>query len=246
MLIVGQIIKNFSTFDGSVRFIIVFSETLSWARWIQYNIRTITTCFLDIGFCIIQPYKPKSTEVCLPFMFPDKYRVQFLYANTSESYSTCSSLSEMSRVHGFNSQRLRSYLQKLKLIWTTQHDYTRTYSVRGTPHSSRHVTVCLNEQFPDRWIGRDCPQNSPLRSPNLTLQDFHVRGYMKKRLYKRKVNRGEELWLINESSMLQDAWLTVMFYANFKSSWFQISVTPNRWESNLCSYEISDWALSKE
>jgi hypothetical protein len=55
------------------------------------------------------------------------------------------------------------------MIWATQDAITDVLPAwRGTPHFSRHVTECLNEQFTDRWIGRGGAQNWSLPSPDLT------------------------------------------------------------------------------
>jgi hypothetical protein len=62
------------------------------------------------------------------------------------------------------------------------------------PQFSRYVMEHLNEQFPDRWIGCNVPRNWPLRSPDLTLVDSLVWGYMKNMVYELEVNRrGEPL-----------------------------------------------------
>jgi hypothetical protein len=55
-----------------------------------------------------------------------------------------------------------------------KHDYRWTIQMTstGTPHFGRRVTEFLNEQFPDRWIGRGGPQNWSLLSPDLTSLDF--------------------------------------------------------------------------
>jgi hypothetical protein len=55
----------------------------------------------------------------------------------------------------------------------TRQDTDVISAQRGTSHFSRHMTEYLNEQFPDRWIGRGGPQYWPLRSPDLTPLDFH-------------------------------------------------------------------------
>jgi hypothetical protein len=53
--------------------------------------------------------------------------------------------------------------------WSERHTTTDVLPAwRGIPHFSRHVTEYLNQQFPNRWIGRGCPQNWPPRSPDLT------------------------------------------------------------------------------
>lgn len=67
-----------------------------------------------------------------------------------------------------------------------QHDGT-------PPHFSRAVSTYLNQQFPDKWIGRGGPQSWPPRSPDLTPLDFCVWGWMKDNVYKVNVNTREAL-----------------------------------------------------
>lgn len=54
----------------------------------------------------------------------------------------------------------------------------------GAPaHFCRRVREFLNVQFPNRWIGRNGPQNWPPRSPDLTSPDFFLWGYVKGIVY---------------------------------------------------------------
>lgn len=52
------------------------------------------------------------------------------------------------------------------------------------PHFSRMVREFLNEQFPDKWIGRGRPIPWPSRSPALTSPDFFLWGYIKNVVFK--------------------------------------------------------------
>ena len=45
------------------------------------------------------------------------------------------------------------------------------------------VRPLLNENFPNRWIGRDEPHAWPPRSPDLTPLDFLLWGYVRDRVY---------------------------------------------------------------
>ena len=47
------------------------------------------------------------------------------------------------------------------------------------PHWGLEVGQFLNETFPDRWIGHDGLIPWPLCSPNITLLDFFLWGYVK-------------------------------------------------------------------
>ena len=60
------------------------------------------------------------------------------------------------------------------------------------PHYSWLVTEHLNLTFPGRWIGRGGPINWPARSPDLTLLDYGIWGWMNI-VYERKVNTRDEL-----------------------------------------------------
>lgn len=41
----------------------------------------------------------------------------------------------------------------------------------------------LNRQFPERWIGRYGPIPWPPRSPDLTIMDFYLWGYLTQKVY---------------------------------------------------------------
>ncbi|KAK4310553.1 hypothetical protein Pmani_017877 [Petrolisthes manimaculis] len=61
------------------------------------------------------------------------------------------------------------------------------------PHCTKHVTEYLNQEFPQRWIGRDGPRLWPARSQDLTPLEFHLWGHIKSLLYDKKINSREEL-----------------------------------------------------
>ncbi|XP_063240478.1 uncharacterized protein LOC134541176 [Bacillus rossius redtenbacheri] len=61
------------------------------------------------------------------------------------------------------------------------------------PHWGMAVRAYLNEQFPDRWIGRDGPIPWPSRSPDITPLDFFLWGYVKDRVYHTNVPNIDEL-----------------------------------------------------
>lgn len=70
------------------------------------------------------------------------------------------------------------------------------------PHFSNAVSTYLNEQFPNKWIGRGGPINWPPRSPDHTPLDFCIWGWMKEKVYEVKVNSREALLArINEAFM---------------------------------------------
>lgn len=52
------------------------------------------------------------------------------------------------------------------------------------PHNGRAVTQCLNETFPNQWIGNQGVVRWPARSPDLSPLDYFLWGYLKNRLFK--------------------------------------------------------------
>lgn len=64
----------------------------------------------------------------------------------------------------------------------------------GCPaHWALRVRHFLNEQYPNRWIGRDGPVGWPARSPDMTPLDYFLWGEMKQRVYHTIVNTEAEL-----------------------------------------------------
>lgn len=55
----------------------------------------------------------------------------------------------------------------------------------GAPaHFSRDVRAYLDGIFPNQWIGRNGPTRWPARSPDLTIPDFFLWGYVKEIVFK--------------------------------------------------------------
>lgn len=65
----------------------------------------------------------------------------------------------------------------------------------GAPaHNSRVARRVLNEMFPNSWIGTHSPLAQwPARSPDLTVCDFFLWGFIKEKVYKTPVHTREEL-----------------------------------------------------
>lgn len=58
----------------------------------------------------------------------------------------------------------------------------------GAPaHYGREVKNWLDEEYGDRWIGRNGPVHWPARSPDLTVMDFFVWGRMKELVYSTEI-----------------------------------------------------------
>lgn len=64
----------------------------------------------------------------------------------------------------------------------------------GAPaHYSGQVRQWLNENYPERWIGRGGPVPWPPRSPDLTMLDFFLWGHIKNIVYRTAPDTVEEL-----------------------------------------------------
>lgn len=63
------------------------------------------------------------------------------------------------------------------------------YQHDGAPaHCGQAIKDWLNNNFPNRWIGRNGPVHWPARSPDLTILDFFVWGRMKALIYLTEVS----------------------------------------------------------
>ena len=60
-------------------------------------------------------------------------------------------------------------------------------------HAERNVKNYLNEQFPDRWIGKGSNIHWAPRSPDLTPLDFFVWGYIRSKIYRSRISNIDEL-----------------------------------------------------
>lgn len=68
------------------------------------------------------------------------------------------------------------------------------YQHDGAPaHYGREVKMWLDEEYADRWIGRNGPVHWPARSPDLTVLDFFVWGRMKELVYSTEITTLNEL-----------------------------------------------------
>lgn len=71
------------------------------------------------------------------------------------------------------------------------------------PHYSLRVRQFLNNQFPNRWIGRAGPVNWPPRSPDLTCLDFFLWGSIKNMVYKIPPTTREDMKLRIQNAFQQ-------------------------------------------
>ncbi|CAH1988414.1 unnamed protein product [Acanthoscelides obtectus] len=68
------------------------------------------------------------------------------------------------------------------------------FQLDGCPaHYSRIVRNWLNENYPERWIGRGGPVAWPPRSPDLNPSDFFVCGFLKEKVYQTPVTTRDVL-----------------------------------------------------
>ena len=73
-------------------------------------------------------------------------------------------------------------------------DYEITFQQDGAPpHYHGAVREYMNEQYPNRWIGRRGAIEWPPRSPDLTPLDFFLWGYLKSKVYETQPNNIEIL-----------------------------------------------------
>lgn len=64
----------------------------------------------------------------------------------------------------------------------------------GAPcHNSANVRNYLNRQFQNQWIGNSGPINWPARSPDLSILDFFLWGFLKNKIYQRPRQNYNEL-----------------------------------------------------
>lgn len=94
------------------------------------------------------------------------------------------------RYLNFLQNELQDYLDDLPLnlrrqIWF-QHD-------GAPPHNARQVTNFLNQEFLNNWVGNTGPHLWPPRSPDLTVLDFFVWGFIKNIVYSTASQNLDEL-----------------------------------------------------
>ena len=61
------------------------------------------------------------------------------------------------------------------------------------PHWGLRVRKALDDEFPNRWIGRDGPTPWPARSPDITPLDFFLWGYVKTKVFKSEIKDIDDL-----------------------------------------------------
>lgn len=71
------------------------------------------------------------------------------------------------------------------------------------PHFANIVTNFLNEEYPDRWIGRGGPIRWPARSPDLNPLDYFLWGYIKNYVYRQTMaDEAATLQLIQDTARI--------------------------------------------
>lgn len=76
-------------------------------------------------------------------------------------------------------------VQRRQQIW---------WQMDGCPsHNGRNISDWLNQEFPERWIGRFGNVAWPARSPDLTPMDFYIWGTLKASVYSAPVQSRDEL-----------------------------------------------------
>lgn len=79
-----------------------------------------------------------------------------------------------------------AYLHVLETVVWPHARYKRlTFQHDGAPaHYAASVRTWLDRKFPQRWIGRRGPMEWPPRSPDLTVCDYFLWGYLKEQVYR--------------------------------------------------------------
>lgn len=68
------------------------------------------------------------------------------------------------------------------------------YQHDGAPvHFTREVREILDNQYPQRWIGRGGPHHWPARSPDLNPLDFFLWGHLKSNVYRLPIDTEADL-----------------------------------------------------
>lgn len=69
-------------------------------------------------------------------------------------------------------------LEVRRLMWFQQDG--------APPHNARNVRDILNDKFGERWIANGGPVHWPARSPDLSILDFFIWGFLKQQVYSRR------------------------------------------------------------
>lgn len=79
-----------------------------------------------------------------------------------------------------------TYLHLLdSVVWPYARYKKLTFQHDGAPaHYAAPVRAWLDRKFPERWIGRRGPMEWPPRSPDLTVCDYFLWGYLKEHVYR--------------------------------------------------------------
>jgi hypothetical protein len=93
-----------------------------------------------------------------------------------------------------------SYLQVLQIeFWLiiqrfVNHEHIRFMQDGAPLHFARQVRTWLNENFEDRWMGRNSPNMPwPSRLPDLSPMDFFLWGYIKSLVYTSTIDNLDDL-----------------------------------------------------
>lgn len=94
------------------------------------------------------------------------------------------------RYLNFLETEFQEYLDNLPLAIRTQMWFQHD---GAPPHNAQSVTNFLQLEFENRWIGNKGPHLWPPRSPDLSILDFFVWGFIKNKVYCTLSNTLEEL-----------------------------------------------------
>jgi transposase len=112
-----------------------------------------------------------------------------------------------------------TYLQLLEnKIWPQIRHLNQIYFQQdGAPaHYHKEVRAWLDNKMPGRWIGRRGPTEWPPRSPDLTIPDFFLWGYLKSRVYDSRPRTIEDL----KNNIIEECKkITPEMLRNSRNSW---------------------------
>lgn len=89
---------------------------------------------------------------------------------------------------------LQYVLPDLLEVVTLAHQSEIHFQQDGAPaHNAHVVTAFLESKFPGKWIATHGPVNWPPRSPDLSVLDFFLWGYLRDKIYVRQYHNMGEL-----------------------------------------------------
>ena len=85
-----------------------------------------------------------------------------------------------------NSERYLNVLNEIVVptLTSMRYNYHQYQQDGASVHYAIAVRECLNAHLPGRWIGRGSAHSWPARSPDLSVADFFLWGYVRQEVFK--------------------------------------------------------------